>query len=162
MSTGFCFDLDATLVSTPIFPMVAAAADLVEEVEVLGRATESGELPFARSLRLRCRILGDVPVSEARRRVSVAAVDGEVAKVIASKVARSHVLTMLPDCWVVGLSERLGCEVVASSTEVADDRLLEVTDVIDKAAVVTGLRAQHDTIVAIGAPRVRPRDAGGR
>jgi phosphoserine phosphatase len=148
---GFCFDLDGTLVSTPIFPMVAAAVDLVEEIEVLGRATESGELPFARSLRQRFRILSEVSVTEARRRVGVAAVDADVAAVLAAKVDRSHVLTMLPDCWVPGLAERFGCEVLASSTTVQDDRLHEVTEVIDKGATVLRLRERYDQVVAIGA-----------
>lgn len=149
-SIGFCFDFDGTLVSTPVLPMVASAVDLVEEIEVLGRATDAGELPFARSMRLRCRILDGVPVSEARRRVAVASFDSEVAAVLRAKADRSHVLTALPDCWIPDLAEQLGCAVYASTARVEGDRLVEVSEVIDKAAVVAGLREQYSTIVAIG------------
>lgn len=149
-TVGFCFDLDGTLVSTPILSMVAAAADLVEEIEVLGRATDAGDLPFERSMRLRCRILADVSVSEARRRAQVATFDSDVAAVIADKAERSVVLTGLPEPWLPDLAERLGCEVVGSSAEVDDDRLVRLTEVIDKAAQVERLRERCDTVVAVG------------
>ena len=148
---GFCFDLDGTLISTPILPMIAAAVDLVEEVEVLVQATEAGALPFARSLRTCCKILDEVPVTEARRRASVATADPEVAAVIASKAGRTHAFTPLPDCWLEDLSLPRGCELMSSRARVDGDRLLEVPQVLDPAAAVGELRKRYDTIVAIGA-----------
>lgn len=147
---GFCFDLEGAVVATPVLSMVAAAADMTEEMEILSRATEAGDLPFARSLRLRCRIVDDVPVSEARRRASVASFNTEVAAVIRAKSDRSHVLTDLPDCWLPDLADRLGCEVIGSEADVVEDRLRALSSVNDKAEALARLRDRYDTIVAIG------------
>lgn len=149
-SVGICLDLDGTAVATPLFLMVASAVDLVEEIEVLSQATQSGQLPFARSLRLRCRILEDVPVSEASRRLGVATVDRHVAQVIEAKRDRVHLITELPDAWLSGLAERLGCDIVSSTADVRDDRLIAVPEVIDKVAAVERLKERYDTVVAVG------------
>jgi HAD superfamily phosphoserine phosphatase-like hydrolase len=148
---GICLDLDATLVSTPLLSMVASAADLVEEIDVLTRATDAGELPFARSLRLRCRILDQVPVSEAARRVAVAPLEPDVLECVRAHADRVHFVTEVPDCWIGDFAERLGLDVRASKAVVDGDRLVEVVEVIDKAAVVTELQERYDQVAVVGA-----------
>lgn len=147
---GICIDLDGVLVTTPVMLMVASAVDLVEEVDVLTRATESGELPFARSVRLRCRILDEVPVSEARRRAAVTTFDPDVAAVVRAKAGRCHLVTALPDCWVDGVADGLSADVVASPARVEGDRLVEVVDVVDKGDVVRDLKDRYDLVVGVG------------
>ena len=147
---GFCFDLSGTLTTTPIQTMVASAVDLVEEIDVLTRATERGDLPFARSIRLQCRVLDEVPVSEAlpacRSRRSMPTSPRSWPR---RRDAR-HVLTTLPDCWVTALGDRLAGEMVASTAEVVDDRLVAVTEVVDKAAIAERLHEHYDLVVAVG------------
>lgn len=148
---GLCIDLDAVLVSTPLMLMVASAVDLVEEIGVLTRATESGELPFDRSLRLRCRILEDVPVSEARRRAAVATLDPDVSALVLSAADHCQLVTSLPACWLTDLAARLGTDVIASESLVESDRLVALTEIVDKAAVVHQIRSRCDSVVAVGA-----------
>lgn len=148
---GICLDLDATLVTTSLWSMVAAAVDLVEELDVLTRATEEGDLPFARSVRVRCRLLDDVPVSEAARRASVAPLDGDVLACLATKVERVHIVTDVPRCWLGGIIDRLGVDVHATEVEVEGDRIGRVVEVVDKAAVVASLRDRYERVAVVGA-----------
>lgn len=149
-SVAFVVDVDRTLVTTPLVTMIAASVDLVDEVEVLDEALGNGRLPFERSIRLLCRLLSDVPVSEASRRVSVAGLDGDVLEAIATKADRCWFVTGLPDCWTGSLGERLPGELVSSTATVVDDRLVAVDEVLDKAAHVRRLRDSFDTVVAVG------------
>ncbi|MEW6152643.1 MAG: HAD-IB family phosphatase [Actinomycetota bacterium] len=150
MATAFCIDLDGTLVSTPLVPLVASASDIAEEIEVLTAATEQGAIPFARSLRLRCRLLRDVPLSEARRRVGYAAVNEDMLAFVRLRHDRCFVLTGAPDCWVAPLAERFGCEIISSRARTEGDHLVDLEMALDKGDAVRGLRARFETIVAVG------------
>ncbi len=150
MATAFCIDLDGTLVSTPLIPLVASASDVAEEIEVLTDATERGVIPFARSLRLRCRLLRDVPLAEARRRIGFAAINEDVLGFVQERRDRCFVLTALPDCWAAALRPRLGCRMVMSTAATDGNRLVDVTAPLDKGEAVRSLRGRFDTIVAVG------------
>jgi len=148
--TAFCIDLDGTLVSTPLIPLVATASDIAEEIDVLTTATEQGHIPFARSLRLRCRLLRDVPLSEAKRRIGFAAVNEDVLAFVRERRDRCFVVTGLPDCWATTLEERFQCPIVSSTARTEGDALVDLVEVLDKGEAVRALRDRFDTIVAVG------------
>ena len=150
MATAFCIDLDGTLVSTPLMPLVASASDIAEEIEVLTDATRQGLIPFPRSLRLRCRLLRDVPLSEARRRVGFAAVNEDVLEFVRERRDRCFAVTGMPDCWVSPLADRFGCQIVSSRASTDGDTLVDLEMALDKGDAVRELRPRFDTIVAVG------------
>lgn len=150
MTTALCFDLDGVLISTPLVALVASATDIGEEIEVLTKATDDGLLPFARSLRLRCRLLRDVTLDEAQRRIRAAAVNQELAAFIATRPDRCFAVSGIPDVWAEPLAERLGCRILASAAVVEDGRVADVPAPLDKAEAVAALRADFDRIVAVG------------
>jgi phosphoserine phosphatase len=150
VATAFCIDLDGTLVSTPLIPLVASASDIFEEIEVLTAAAEQGLIPFARSLRLRCRLLRDVPLSEARRRIGFAAVNEDLLGFVHERRDRCFVVTGVPDCWVTPLADRFGCPILSSRARVEGDALVDLDEALDKGDAVRGLRDRFDTIVAVG------------
>ena len=150
MPTAFCIDLDGTLVSTPLIPLVASASDMFDEIEVLTSATEQGLIPFARSLRLRCRLLREVPLSEARRRIGFAAVNEDVLAFVRQRRDRCFVLTGLPDCWASALEERFGCQMITSTARTDGDAFVDLVAALDKGEAVRTLRDRFDTIVAVG------------
>lgn len=150
MPTAFCIDLDGTLVSTPLIPLVATASDIGEEIDVLTAATEQGLIPFARSLRLRCRLLRDVPLSEAKRRIGFAAVNEDVVAFVRERRDRCFVVTGLPDCWAATLEERFRCPILSSKARTEGDTLVDLVEVLDKGEAVRALRDRFDTIVAVG------------
>lgn len=150
MPTAFCIDLDGTLVSTPLIPLVASASDIAEEIEVLTAATEQGLIPFARSLRLRCRLLRDVPLSEARRRIGFAAINEDVLAFVRDRRDRCFVVTGVPDCWISPLVDRFGCGIFSSTARVEGDSIVDLDEALDKGDAVRALRDRFDTIVAVG------------
>jgi phosphoserine phosphatase len=150
VATAFCIDLDGTLVSTPLIPLVASASDIAEEIEVLTDATEQGVIPFARSLRLRCRLLREVPLAEARRRIGFAAVNEDVLGFVHERRDRCFVLTALPDCWASALRPRLGCHLVTSTAVTDGNALVDLMKALDKGEAVRELRDRFETIVAVG------------
>lgn len=150
MATAFCIDLDGTLVSTPLIPLVASASDIAEEIEVLTTATEQGLIPFARSLRLRCRLLREVPLSEARRRIGFAAINEDVLAFVQARQDRCFILTGLPDCWALALRARFGCQMLTSTATTDGDAIVDLVAALDKGEAVRTLRDRFDTIVAVG------------
>lgn len=150
MTTAFCIDLDGTLVSTPLMALVASASDIAEEIEVLTGATEQGLIPFPRSLRLRCRLLRDVPLSEARRRIGFAAVNEDLLQFVQERRDRCFVLTGMPDCWVSPLAERFGCGMFTSTARTDGDAIVDLDEALEKGDAVRTLRDRFDTVVAVG------------
>ena len=60
----YCFDLDGTVTSQELLPLMAAELDLYEEISALTQATINGLIPFERSFKLRCKLLSDVPIEK--------------------------------------------------------------------------------------------------
>ena len=46
MKKIFCFDLDGTITTQEILPLIAAELDLYEEISTLTQATINGLIPF--------------------------------------------------------------------------------------------------------------------
>ena len=60
MDKLYCFDLDGTITSEELLPLIAAELDLYEEISTLTTATINGLIPFEKSFRLRCKILSEM------------------------------------------------------------------------------------------------------
>lgn len=151
MSTAFCFDLDGTITRQEILPAIASELGLSEEMALLTNLTLRGLIPFESSLRLRCRILRDVPVSRVRDIVSDIPLDPLIEAFIRDNRERCSVVTGNLDVWVEHIVRHLACESATSVAFAPDDRLESVTRVIRKDEAVKAMRARGFTrVVAIG------------
>ena len=150
MSTAYCFDLDGTVTRDEVLPEIAREAGLFDEISALTSATVSGVIPFDQSFKLRCRLLQDVPVSRVSRVVERIPVYAEIAAFIKSRPRQSFIVTGNLDVWVSSLVSRLGCTLFSSVASVADDRLLGISSILDKGAVVREVRREFHRIVAVG------------
>jgi phosphoserine phosphatase len=150
MSTAFCFDLDGTVTRSELLPIIAEEVDLVEEIGLLTEATIKGILPFEKSFRLRCRLLSSVPVSVVNDAVRKVELDHGLIDFIAENSERCFVVTGNLDVWIAPLLERVPCAFFSSRAEVENDTLGRVTHVLDKSEAIRELRADFDTIVAVG------------
>jgi phosphoserine phosphatase len=151
VSTAFCFDLDGTITRQEILPAIASELGLSEEMALLTNLTLRGLIPFESSLRLRCRILRDVPVSRVRDIVSDIPLDPLIEAFIRQNRERCFVVTGNLDVWVEQILKRLACESATSTAVAAGDRLESVTRVIRKDEAVSALRTRGFTrIIAIG------------
>ena len=150
MSTAFCFDLDGTVTSREILPLIAAEIGLYEEMRALTDATIKGILPFESSFRLRCRILADVPISRVRSIIAETPQFANITAFIKARPQNCYVVTGNLDVWVEALIARLGVTAFTSRANFEGDRLISVEHVLNKGEAVEVVRQSHHRIVAIG------------
>jgi HAD superfamily phosphoserine phosphatase-like hydrolase len=150
MADAFCFDLDGTITSREILPMLAAEVGYAEELAALTDATIKGVIPFASSFRLRCKILSDLPISQARRIIEATPLFPRIADFVRSRPNQCFVVTGNLDIWIEPLVLMLGVKAYSSTAETESDRLVRVRHVLDKGDALKELRPRYDRIIAVG------------
>jgi phosphoserine phosphatase len=150
MTTAFCFDLDGTVTSREILPMLAAEIGYFEEIRALTEATIKGVIPFDSSFRLRCKILADVPISRVHQIISGTPLFPRIAAFIRQHPDQCYIATGNLDVWVDPLIATLGVRSFTSRADFEGDQLKGVAAILDKGDAVKALRVGHDRIVAIG------------
>ncbi len=150
MKRAFCFDLDGTLTSEEILPMLAKEIGLFEEISTLTRATMEGLLPFENSFRLRVRLLAEVPISKVRGIISHVPMEQSLLKFIHENYADCYVVTGNLNVWIDDLRPILKCKIYSSDAEWVDDKLLGISQIINKSDAIKELRSTYDEIVAVG------------
>lgn len=150
VNTAFAFDLDGTVTSQELLPLIAGELDLTHEMSVLTDLTLSGSIPFEESFRLRCAILRSVPISRVQEIVAEVTMDSHIERFIKENADRSFIVTGNLDVWVRPLVERLGCEAFTSTAICDGDQLRRVGDVMHKSRPAYILRRRFDRLVGIG------------
>lgn len=150
LDTAFCFDLDGTVTTQEILPQIAAAAGLSDEIQVLTEATLKGVLAFEKSLRLRCRLLADIPLSEVHRIVAGIPLDSDIRAFIAENRSRCFIVTGNLDLWVKPLLDRLGCRAYTSEASYSNGRLGPLNRILYKGDAIADVRRSFDRVIAIG------------
>jgi len=150
MSKAFCFDLDGTITSQEILPLLSKEVGLYEEFNALTAATIRGVIPFTNSFLLRCRLLNEIPISRVQTIVGHVGLNQEVVSFIAKNRQNSFVVTGNLDVWIAPLISRLGCRFFTSVANANGDSLLNVKHVINKGDVIKELRTKFSEIIAIG------------
>ena len=147
----FCFDFDGTITRAEVLPIVAREIGLYEEFRVLTKATIEGILPLYGSLKLRFKLLENIPVSEIEMIIlEQVPLHEELLRFLNENAGDCCVITANLDSWLRGLiGKRLQCPVFASRTTVRHDRVCAV-DFIDKRAVVRRLGQERDEVVVVG------------
>lgn len=147
---GFVFDLDGTVTTAELLPLIARLSDVEDEMRALTAATITGSIPFETSFRRRCKMLADIPISHVQEVVSRASLDQDIVEFIQSRPELCAIATGNLDVWVEPLLDRLGCRAFTSIAVREDDRFIEVGDTVDKAAAVEAMRTSFDLVVAVG------------
>lgn len=150
MTTAFCFGLEGTLTRTELMPVIAEDIDLHEEFDALTMAMVAGVLSFPRTLRLGCRLLQDVPLARIQDIVASVPLHAEIAEFVNRLPGQCLVVTGHLDAWVRPLEERIRCEWHSSTAAIDGEVVRGIETIVDKGAVVRGLRERFDRIVAIG------------
>ena len=150
MKTAFCFDLDGTLTTTEILPCIASELGVSEEIATLTRATMDGHIAFEPSFRLRCLILGQVPVSRVKAVVEDIALNNTILSFIQERKEDCFLVTGNLDVWMQPIVDRCGCGVYSSTAEIRDNKL-QLTSILNKRDAISDLRARgYDRVVAVG------------
>lgn len=150
MRTAYCFDLDGTITSKEILPIIAAELGIYEELGALTDATIKGILPFESSFRLRCRLLNEVPLSRVRQIVSEVPLFARLFSFVEEHRADVFVITGNLDVWVSPLLSKLDVKAFTSTADTSGDKLIGIRDVLNKGEAVKTIRKNYSRIVAVG------------
>lgn len=148
--TCFAFDLDGTITSAELLPLIARELDLEREIRLLTDLTISGAVPFEDSFRLRFAILRSAPLVRVQAAVADVALDHAILNFIGARPDQCFVVTGNVDLWIQPLIDRLPCEVWCSRGVVQDGMAAGLESVMHKGASVLELRKRFSRIVAIG------------
>src|SRR5690606_1394817 len=150
MSTHFAFDLDGTVTTAEMLPIIASALDLQNEMRLLTELTLNGTIGFEESFRLRCAILRSIPIDTVQEIVAEVPMDEHIAGFIRANPDRCAIVTGNLDVWIKPLVDRLGCRAFSSKARVHDNRLEAVTDILRKNHPIQQMRPYAQRIVAVG------------
>ncbi len=150
MRTAFCFDLDGTVTTTEVLPCIASEIGVSDEIATLTRATMDGHIGFEPSFRLRCLILGQVPVARVQEVVEGIPLNESILSFIQLNKADCFLVTGNLDIWVRPIAEKCGCNMY-SSKAFNESGELKLTTVLNKGDAVSEIRARgYERVVAIG------------
>lgn len=148
---AFCFDLDGTVTSQEILPLISSQLDIFEEINLLTNLTLSGQIPFKSSFKLRVRMLAAIPISEVKAIVEKVIIDPNIQAFIQDNSDDCYIVTGNLDVWVVDLIRNsLQCQFFSSTAVTEGDRLIKVDKTLNKRDAITALRPSYDKIVSIG------------
>lgn len=141
MKPLFVFDLDSTVTSCELLPLIARSAGLGDEMARLTEQAMQGSLPFAQSFVRRVELLRDVPLAQAQTIVAGAPLHRGIAAFLRTHASRCMIVTGNLDVWIGPLIRRLGMtgRCICSRALVREGRLLGVEHVLDKASACAAL-----------------------
>lgn len=150
MKTAFCFDLDGTITTEEILPLLAREVGLYEEISALTDATINGIIPFQKSFMLRCRLLREIPISRVRQIISTVGLHDKIVRFIQNRPDDCFIITGNLDVWVEDLAHTIGGNLFSSTASEENDTLQTIETVINKGDIVVNLKDRYDRIVAVG------------
>lgn len=166
MKTGFFFDFDGTISTTELLPCIASELDVTDEIATLTKLTMDGHIPFADSMRLRCLILGQIPIKKVHTIVESVPLDAAIVEFINERSSDCAIVTGNLDVWLTPLIDRLKCRWYTSKAVTSSNRL-RLTSILDKGQTLKEIKTSNmfDRYVAIGdgandAPMFEEADIG--
>lgn len=145
----FAFDLDGTVTSRELLPLMAEAAGLDAQIARLTAMTLRGDIPFAASFRQRFSMLAHVPLERMRDIAAAVPLDPFITDFITENRHCCALVTGNLDCWIAPLVERLGCPCFSSRSCTRNGELT-LESILDKGETVRVLRQRARRIIAIG------------
>ena len=150
-STAFCFDLDGTITSQEILPLISREIGLHEEINLLTQITLKGLIPFETSFKLRVKLLSQIPIPKIREIVSKVQLETAICDFIRENREHCYVVTGNLDVWVGDfIKNKLQCQYFSSKADYDNGTLLGINTILDKGTAVESLRNNYSRIVAIG------------
>ena len=145
----FAFDLDGTITTREILPVLAQELGLEREMALLTRLTLDGTLDFATSFRLRFAVLRSIPVKRVQEIVAEIPLNPHIVEFIQKRKDDCVILSGNLDRWVAPLVDKLGCRAYLS-TSCLKDGLLCLESILDKGEAVRELMRSGRKVTAIG------------
>lgn len=100
VNTLFFFDLDGTITSEELLPLISRDLGIEKEMHELTMKTIAGEIPFDSSFRMRVKMLSKIPISRIHEIILSAKVNKKLLTWIKDNRQNCRVLTGNLDCWI--------------------------------------------------------------
>ncbi len=150
MKKIYCFDLDGTITSQELLPLIAAELDLYDEISALTQATINGLIPFERSFKLRCKLLSDVPIKKVQEVAEKVKLNESIVQFMKENKDNSYIVTGNIYEWIQPIIEKIGCKIFCSKGKFTNGKLSGLEKIIDKGEVVKELRGSDKSIISVG------------
>lgn len=148
--TAYLLDLDGTLTTVELLPLIAREVGLEQRVADLTRRTMAGELAFYDSLRRRVEMLADVPLATVHEIVSSVPVHEQLLGWARQRADQCWIVTSNLDVWISPLLARLGLPAYSSTAHVENGRVCLDT-VLVKPDVLADFATWRTVMVGDGA-----------
>lgn len=146
----FIFDLDGTITSAETLPIIAKTFKVHEEIAQLTKDTVDGKIQWKESFVERVALLKHVPVNDINLLLEHTPLYNNIVEFIQKRKDDCCIATGNLDCWVDALCSRIGCAYYSSEAIVANNRIVEISHIIEKADVVQNLQRKGHKVVFIG------------
>lgn len=146
----FLFDLDGTLTSKETLPIIAKHFNINDEISNLTKQTLKGDIPFSESFTRRVDILGKYSVSDINELLSKTPLLENVFKFIQENKANCIVVTGNFNEWIEKLCNKIGCEYFASRGIVENDKIVKLTNILEKDKIVKMFKKKGKKVVYVG------------
>ena len=146
----YCFDLDGTITSQEILPLLAAELDLYDEISALTKATINGLITFEQSFKLRCRLLSNIPIEKVQEIADNIKLNKAIVQFIKKNNDNCCVITGNIYEWIKPIIKKLDCEIFCSKGKFADGKLVSLEKILNKGEVVKKIRKRNDLIISVG------------
>jgi HAD superfamily phosphoserine phosphatase-like hydrolase len=150
MKKKYCFDLDGTITSQEILPIMAAELDIYDEISALTKATINGLITFEQSFKLRCKLLSDIPLKKVQEIADDIKLNKAIVQFIKENNDNCYVITGNIYEWIKPIMEKLGCRIFCSKGNFVNSKLIHLEKIINKGEVIKKIRKSNDLIISVG------------
>lgn len=150
MPAVFLFDLDGTLTSVELLPLIARELGLEAAIRQMTEDTMAGKIPFDESFRKRVELIGSVPIDHVVDIVKNVPLHEELMAWVEANSDRCWVVTGNLDCWVEGWLHDHGLRGFTSTSRV-DGTQVHVDQILRKEAVLDQFPDDFTVMVGDGA-----------
>jgi len=148
--TKFIFDLDGTVTKQETLPLISKHFKIQDEIDNLTMETVKGNIPFIESFIRRVYILGKLPIDEVSTLLEGVQVYDKVVEFISQHKQDCIVATGNLECWIDGLSKKVGCCCYSSDGIIEDNNVKKLTRILKKENLVERYQSEGEKVVFIG------------
>ena len=150
MTTAYLFDLDGTLTSVELLPLIAREIGLEESMGELTRATMAGEIAFPESFSRRVAMLSHVPTKAVAEIVRSAPVHRQLLDWVLVHKEQCWVVTSNLDVWIEPWLQKYGLKGFSSTSRMTNG-VISIDEILYKQDVLAHFDGFRTVIVGDGA-----------
>ena len=144
------FDLDGTVTAQETLPAIARQFNIEKEIAQMTKETVEGKIPFIESFIMRVNLLKEYSVQAIQDVLASTPLHSHIIKFINEHKESCHIVTGNLDCWIIRLMEKVSCQYSCSIAQCANDRLINIKSIIDKADVVRDYKENGYKVTFVG------------